>query len=108
MSQPLVAAQCGEPQVFGHPVGHHDLFWAEQLEPGVQQRMRHHGGALQDPHDAGEIPLVDVGKSRDARQHRRRGREVGDPIAFDRVDNRCRIELFEHHQLVTAQQVGER
>ena len=108
MGQPLVAAQRGDAQALGHPVGHHDLFRAEQLEPGTQQRVWHHRGALQYPRDAGQIPLTDVGKSCDARQHRRRGGEVGDAIALDRVDNGCRIELFEHHQPVAAQQVGQR
>ena len=55
-----------------------------------------------------KIPLTDIGKSGDARQHGWRGGEVGDAIALDRVDNGCRIELFEHHQSVAAQQVGER
>ena len=107
MSEPLVAAQRGESEILGHAVCRHDLLGAQQLEPGVQQRRRHHGGTLQDEDDAGQVTLPDVGPGGDARQHRGRGGEVGDPIALDDVQNQCRIELFEHHQMVAGQQEEE-
>ena len=108
MSQPLVAAQRGEPQILRHAICRHDLFGAQQLEPGVQQRGRHHRGALQNEDDARQVAPSHVGPCRDAGQHRGRGCEVGDPIAFDHVQNQCRIELFEYHQVVAGQQEEKR
>ena len=95
--QPLVAAQRGQAEVLGHTVGGDEPLRAEELEPGVHERRRHHRGPLQDEHDAGQVALAHVRPGRDARQHRGRGREVGDPVELDHIQNQRGIELFEDH-----------
>ena len=42
-----LAERC-QPEILGHPVGHHHLLRTEQFEPAAQQRLGHDGRALQD------------------------------------------------------------
>ncbi len=89
MLQPLVAAQRGDPECLGHAVGHEDPLGADQLDPALDEARRHRRRTLQDPLDARQVALVDVGQVGDPLEHRRRGGERADAMAFDDVDDRA-------------------
>ncbi len=106
--EPLVSAKRREAEVLGHAVGHHHPLGTEQFEPPAQQGGWHHRRSLQDPLDARQVSVLDAGNIGDARQHRRRRGEGGDPVSLDGVENQCGVELLEHHQVVAAEQIGQR
>ena len=83
----------------------------EQLEqrarrgpaPGADRLDRRRGAAAHHDSQAREIAPREIGLLQDGGQRRRRGRDVGDALALDQVERRCRPEAIEQHRLGAGQ-----
>src|SRR3546814_5751369 len=75
-----------------------------QRRPPVHERRWHRRGALQDPLEAQQVAVVDVGQVGDALEHGGGGCERGDAVALDDVDDARCVELLEHVELVRSEE----